>query len=105
VAYHVNSYVGNLNVFPIVDGSSVVLKITPSGQVKTMATGFTTVLGVAFDSQNRMYILENTTGAGNSNPTPGTRKVLRVQGNGFEEIATGLFLPIAMTFGHDGALM
>jgi hypothetical protein len=104
VAYHGNFYVGNLNTFPIVDGSSVVLKITPSGQVKTMVTGLTTVLGLAFDNQNRMYILENTTGAGNMNPTPGTGKVVRVTGNGLEEIVTGLSLPTAMTFGPDGAL-
>jgi hypothetical protein len=63
----------------------------------------TTVLGVAFDNQNRMYILENTTG-GNLFPTPNTGKVLRVTGSGLEEIATGLSLPTAMTFGPDGAL-
>jgi len=103
VAYHGNFYVGNLNIFPIVDGSSVILKITPSGEVKTMVSGLTTVLGVAFDSQNRMYILENTTGP-NLNPTPDSGKVVRVQGNGLEEIATGLSLPTAITFGPDGAL-
>jgi hypothetical protein len=104
IAYHGNFYVGNLNTFPIADGSSVILKITPSGEVKTMVSGLTTVLGVAFDNQNRMYVLENTTGAGNLNPTPGTGKVVRVHGNSLEEIATGLSLPTAMTFGPDGAL-
>lgn len=104
IAYHGNFYVGNLNTFPIVDGSSKILKITPSGQVKTWVTGLTTVLGVAFDSKNRMYILENTTGAGNVNPTPGTGVVLRVTAHGLETIATGLSLPTAMTFGPDGAL-
>jgi hypothetical protein len=103
IGYHGNFYVGNLNTFPIVDGSSVILKITPSGEVKTMVSGLTTVLGVAFDSQNRMYILENTTG-GNMFPTPGFGKVVRVTANGLEEIATGLSLPTAMTFGPDGAL-
>jgi hypothetical protein len=104
VAYHGNFYVGNLNVFPIVDGSSKILKITPSGQVKTVVTGLTTVLGVAFDSRNRMYILENTTGAGNLFPTLGTGKVLRVTATGLQTIVTGLSLPTAMTFGPDGAL-
>ena len=104
VAYHGNFYVGNLNVFPIVDGSSKILKITPSGQVKTVVTGLTTVLGVAFDSKNRMYVLENTTGAGNMFPTLGTGVVLRVTAHGLETIATGLSLPTAMTFGPDGAL-
>ena len=102
VAYHGNFYVGNLNTFPIEDGSSKILKITPSGQVETVLTGVTTVLGVAFDQSGYLYILENTTG--NPFPTPGTGKVLRVTDSGVEEIATGLFLPTAMTFGPDGAL-
>jgi hypothetical protein len=102
VAYHGNFYVGNLNTFPIEEGSSKILKITPSGEVKTMVTGLTTVLGVAFDHEGNLYVLENTTG--NPFPTPFTGKVLRVTNRGTEEIATGLFLPTAMTFGPDGAL-
>jgi sugar lactone lactonase YvrE len=102
IAYHGNFFVGNLNTFPIQESSSKILKITPSGQVKTVVTGVTTVLGVAFDREGDLYILENTTG--NLSPTPFTGKVLRVTDDGFEEIATGLFLPSAMTFGPDGAL-
>jgi hypothetical protein len=102
VAYHGNFYVGNLHLFPITPGSSKVLKITPSGEVKTVATGFTTVLGVAFDHEGYLYVLENTTVSGF--PTPFTGKVLRVTDDGVEEIASGLFLPTAMTFGPDGAL-
>src|SRR3569833_470784 len=41
IAYHGNFYVGNLNTFPIQDGSSKILKITPSGQVETVVTGLT----------------------------------------------------------------
>ena len=103
VAYDGNFYVGNLNTFPIQEGSSKILKITPSGQLKTFATGFTTILGLAFDQQHRLYVLENTTG--NPLPTPGTGKVLRIDHSGnVEEIASGLFLPTAMTFGLDGNL-
>jgi hypothetical protein len=102
VAYHGNFYVGNLNTFPIQDGSSKILKITPSGQVKVDATGFTTVLGLAFDHEGYKYVLENTTG--NLFPTPFTGKVLRVTDEGVQEIASGLFLPTAMTFGPGGDL-
>jgi hypothetical protein len=103
VAYHGNFYVGNLNTFPIQAGSSKILKITPSGNIKTVVTGLTTVVGVAFDRQGYMYILENTTD--NLEPTPFTGKVLRVNDDDtLQEIATGLFLPTAMTFGPDGAL-
>jgi hypothetical protein len=92
-----------LNTFPIVDGSSKILKITPSGQVTVYAQGFTTVVGVVFDYADRMYVLENTTG--NPDPTPGTGDVVRVDHSGHRTvIATGLVLPTAMTLGPDNAL-
>ena len=79
------------------------MKITPSGSLTTVAIGFTTVLGLAFDKRGRLYVLENTTG--NPFPTPGTGKVVRIDGkNKTTEIANGLFLPTAMTFGPDGKL-
>ena len=103
IAYHGNFYVGNLNTFPIQEGSSKILKITPSGKVETVGTGFTTILGLSFDHIGRLYVLENTTG--NRFPTPFTGKVLRIDHSGrVEEIASGLFLPTAMTFGPDGNL-
>jgi sugar lactone lactonase YvrE len=98
-----NFFVGNLNVFPIVEGSSNIYKITPDGQIQIFASGFTTVLGVAFDEQKRLYVLENTTGA--ESPTPGTGKIVRITPpNTREDIASGLSLPTAMTFGPDGKL-
>jgi hypothetical protein len=103
VAYDGNFYVGNLNTFPIQEGASKILKIAPSGELQTFATGFTTILGVAFDHRHRLYVLENTTG--NPGPTPGTGKVLRIDHSGtVQEIASGLSLPTAMTFGPDGNL-
>ena len=66
-----------------------------------MAIDFTTILGLAFDRKGRLYVLENTTG--HAEPTPGTGKVVRIDGkNKVTEIATGLVLPTAMTFGPDG---
>jgi hypothetical protein len=103
LAVHGNFYVANLNTFPIVEGSSKVLKITPSGQVQTVATGLTMVTGLAFDDRARMYVLENTTG--NAFPTPGTGAIVRIDPNGHQQtIVTGLVLPTAMTFGPDGDL-
>ncbi|MFC5525386.1 ScyD/ScyE family protein [Rhodanobacter ginsengisoli] len=103
LAYHGNFYVGNLHTFPIVDGSSKILKITPSGQVRTVATGLTTVLGLAFDRHDRMYVLQNTTGY--LFPTPGAGSVVRIDPSGLQQtIITGLVLPTGMTFGPDGAL-
>ena len=106
IAYHNgNFFVGTLNPFPIVQGSSKVFKVTPTGQISVFASNLTTVLGVRFDSAGRLYVLENTTGVGNQFPTPGTGKVIRIDPSGNRTlIASGLFLPTAMTFGPDGAL-
>jgi hypothetical protein len=102
--YDGNFYVGNLGDFPIVEGSSKILKITPSGQMTTVATGFTTILGLAIDQQHRLIVLENTTGQ-NLFPMPGTGKITRIEHSGrLTVIATGLDLPTGMTFGPDGSL-
>lgn len=97
-----NFYVGNLDTFPIMN-DSVILKITPVGQISTIVTGLSTVLGVAFDRWGHLYILENTTG--NPAPTPNTGAVLRLTSSGqLVTVASGLNLPTAMTFGPDGNL-
>ena len=72
VFHNGNFYVGNLNTFPIVQGSSKVLKITPTGQISVFRSGLTTILGLAFDSADRLYVLENTTG--NAIPNAGDRQ-------------------------------
>ena len=103
VAYHGNFYVGNLNTFPVVPGSSKILKITPSGNVTVAIEGLTTVLGLVFDGRDRMYMLETSTAPGD--PTPFTGKVIRVDRSGHQtEIASGLFFPTGITLGPDGAL-
>ena len=100
-------FVGNLDTFPIKDGSSKIMKITPDGKLTTVYIGFSVILGLAFDSQGRLYVLENTTG--NPGPTPNTAKILRVDGkNNYTTVVDGattaLSLPTAMTFGPDGNL-
>lgn len=104
ITYHQgNFYVGNLQTFPIVQGKSSIYKVTPSGDVSTFATGFTTVLGVAFDNQNRLYVLENTVGS--ADLAPGKGDVVRVDPSGRKQVMTsGLNFPTAMTFGPDGKL-
>ena len=98
-----NFLVGNLDLFPIRDGSSKILQITPTGSISTVQINLTIVIGVALDSKGRLYVLENTTG--NQFPTPGTGKVVRIDSKTHvTEIATGLSLPTAMTFGPDGNL-
>ena len=95
--------VGNLHPFPIVAGSSSLYKITRSGQVSVWQTGFTTILGLAYDHRGRVYVLENTVGA--PLPSPNLGRVVRVGPSGQQKIiATGLSLPTGMTMGPDGNL-
>jgi hypothetical protein len=102
LSYHGNFYVGNLNTFPVVPGSAQVMKITPSGNVKTWVSGLSTVLGNVWDGST-LYVLESTTVPGN--PTPFTGQVKRIDPSGAVTIiAQGLFLPTAMTLGPDGNL-
>ncbi len=107
VAFHDgNFYVGNLNTFPVQPGSSNIYKITPSGQIDVFARGVTTVLGIAFDGQGRLYALESDTTPGLPGPTAaGSGQVVRMTASGtFEPVATGLTFPTAMTIGPDGKL-
>ena len=103
MVYHGNLFFGNLAPFPIVPGSASVHKLTPSGNFKIWDAGFTTVVGVAFDYRDRLYVLELSDAAGN--PTPGEGKLVRVSPSGeVEEILGGLVVPTAMTIGPDGAI-
>jgi hypothetical protein len=102
VFHHGNFYVGNLNTFPIL-GNSKVMKITPGGQISTVDSGFSTILGITFDELGGMYVLENTTG--NPSPTPGTGDIIRIDPFGNRlTIVSNLNLPTAMTFGPDNRL-
>jgi hypothetical protein len=103
LSYHGNFYVGNLGTFPVIPGSSQVMKITPSGNIKTWVSGLTTVLGNVWDSRDRLYVLESTTAPGD--PAPFTGQVKRIDPSGAVTIiAQGLFLPTAITLGPDGNL-
>jgi hypothetical protein len=106
IAYKGNFFVGNLNTFPIVPGSSSIFKVTPSGELKVWATGLTTVLGVVFGARDRMYVLESMTAPGFPGPSEiGTGRIVRIDPNGRQTVvATGFSFPTAMTMGPDGAL-
>jgi hypothetical protein len=103
IAWHKgNFYVGNLDVFPIT-GNSKVYKVTPAGEISVVDTGFSAILGIAFDKAGGMYVLENTTG--NDFPTPGTGDIIRIDPSGERRtLVTGLNLPTALAFGPDDHL-
>lgn len=97
-----NFYVGNLGLFPQDPGTSKVWKVTPGGHVSVVAEGFNMVLGLAFDRQGRLYVLQASAAPA---PTPGTGSVTRVDRDGSQHtVVSGLSVPTAMTFGPDGHL-
>ena len=103
ITYHGNFFFGSLSEFPINPGNASVFKLTPSGNLKVWEPGLTTVVGVAFDNRDRMYVLELSDAPGF--PTPGAGKLVRVSPSGnVEDILTGLIVPTALTIGPDGAI-
>jgi hypothetical protein len=96
-----NFYIGALGTFPIT-GESAIYKMTPGGNVKVDASGFSAITGLVLDWP-RMYVLEMA--AGVPFPAPGTGRIVRVNPNGSKDIIlTGLTNPTAMTMGPDGNL-
>ena len=103
VSHNGNLYFGTLTSFPLVQGAATVYKLLPNGTYTPYATGFTAILGILFDYNNNLYVLENTVGS--PTPSPGSGDVVRVEPSGKREIVTsGLHLPTAMTLGPDGKL-
>ena len=106
ITYKGNFFFGNLGIFPVDPGSQQIMKLTPSGELKTWTTGLTTVLGLVFDGRDRLYALESMTNPGFPDPSQlGSGRVVRIDPSGRQTvIATGLSFPSAMTLGPDGAL-
>ena len=105
IAYHDgNLYVGNINALPTVAGAAKVFKVSPDGKVEVFAEGLTNILGLAFDDQGRLYVLEMSNGE-TEIPALGTGRVVRINTNGLRDVmATGLSSPASIAFGPDGAL-
>ena len=100
-------HVGNLSTFPVIAGASNIYAVTMDGQVSTETTGVTSVLGVAYDDEGQLYVLETS---GPPPPdsqfpvAPFSGRVVRVTDGGLETVATGLMFPTGMTMGPDGNL-
>jgi hypothetical protein len=109
IAYHGNFYVSNLGTFdPDQLNRQSIFKITPSGQLTTVATGFSKVLGLTADERGRLYVLETSYSTTDPGPEPFTGRLIRVGPNGRQTVLIDsggpLFFPTGMTFGPDGAL-
>jgi sugar lactone lactonase YvrE len=110
VANHGVFQVSNLGQFdPDQLNTQSVYQITPSGQLKVVATGLSKVLGLVFDGRDRMYVLETSYSTTDPGPEPGTGRLIRILPNGKQEILIDsksgvLVVPTGITFGPDGAL-
>ncbi|MFN8571273.1 MAG: ScyD/ScyE family protein [Gemmatimonadaceae bacterium] len=96
-------YFSNLGIFPGVQDSQNIYRLSASGVPSIVASGFTMVVGVDFDRAGRMYVLETSTVSGF--PLPGTGRVTRIDRRGGRVIVVdGLTLPTAIAFGPDHQL-
>jgi len=96
-------WVSSLGEFPVTPGAETILRISRRGNVRVVAEGFTTVLGLDFDRRGRLYVLEASNAPGF--PTPNTGRVIRLDRAGHRDvIVDGLFFPTGMRFGPDGNL-
>ena len=96
-------WVSNLGTFPVTPGVEKIFRISRRGNIRVIAEGFTTVLGIDFDRRGRLYVLESSNAPGF--PTPNTGRVVRVDRKGNRDvIVDGLFFPTGMRFGPDGKL-
>lgn len=100
-------YVGTLSTFPVQTGAASIYRIDSDGDISVYATGLTAVVGLAFDANGQLYALETSAAptTGGAPIVPGSGRIVRVLRSGqLQEVATGLMLPTAMTYGPDGML-
>jgi hypothetical protein len=105
-------YIGTLAPFPPVGpAAALVFKVDPeTGRYTVFASHLKTVVGLAFDREGALYVLETTTasfvppGAPGPAPAPNAGQIVKISGQHRTTIATGLSFPTAMTFGPDGNL-
>jgi hypothetical protein len=98
-------YVGTLGRIDQGFAAGVYRVSRDGSDVTRVVDGLHGVVGVAFDSRDRMYVLETTAADVNpplSDPTRG--RLLRIEPDGsVTPVVTGLAFPTALIAGHDGA--
>lgn len=100
-------YAGQLTGFPFPAGAANVYRVPPQGGTpQVVASGFTNIVGLAFDARGTLYVLQIGSGfAGQGGPPllpPG--RLIRVNANGSHTtIFDALFYPGGLAIGPDGA--
>ncbi|WP_158643198.1 ScyD/ScyE family protein [Pseudoduganella lurida] len=100
-------YVGQLTGFPFPVGLANVYRVPPEGGMpEVFASGFTNIIGLAFDAHGRLHVLQigNGLGAPDGPPLQTPGKLIRVNGDGSQTlIYDGLYFPGGLAIGPDGA--
>jgi DNA-binding beta-propeller fold protein YncE len=99
-------YVGNLTVFPFLDGAAKVVHVAPDGTVTDHWTGLTAVAALAVGPDGALYALEMVTGSIEQDPfiLPDSGRIVRQTGpDTLDVVAEGLNFPIGLDVGPDGA--
>jgi hypothetical protein len=100
-------YVGELTGFPFPPGAANVYRVPAhGGPPEVFASGFTNIMGLAFDVRHRLYVLQVGNGfAGPGGPPllpPG--RLIRLNADGSRTVIfEGLFYPGGLAIGPDGA--
>lgn len=97
-------YVGELTGFPFAEGAARVWRVVPGQEPTIHAEGFTGIIGLDFDAQGRLWVLEIATNGMLSGDPTGA--LIRVDHDGTRtEIAPGsLTLPGGLAVGNDGSV-
>ena len=94
-------YVGHLAGFPVVIGGANVYRIEAGSAPEVFLTGFTFVIGLAFDATGTLYVLQHVDGAGMT----ATGSLVRVATDGTRTtLIAGLTRPTGLALGPDGRI-
>ena len=92
-------YVALFSPIPYTIGNGSVVELAPDGSVTTVVAGLTTPIGIAFDSQKTMYVLEFSQGFDSARSelfTPNTGRLLRISDDERQVLLDGLEFPTAL---------
>jgi hypothetical protein len=100
-------YAGQLTGFPFSVGGANVYRVGPGGGTPIVfASGFTNIIGLAFDAAGTLYVLEvgsGPAGTPDGPPLAGPGRLLRVNAdNTHTVIYDKLFYPRGLAIGRDG---
>ena len=100
-------YVGQLTGFPFPVGGANVYRVGPDGGTPIVfASGFTNIIGLAFDAAGTLYVLEvgsGPSGTPNGPPLAAPGRLIRVNAdNTHTVIYDKLYYPGGLTIGRDG---